>query len=203
MSSKTRNSVTHTRAIVAESKADFDQSALVALRNRAFSAGSATAWVPGGAASTTIVAATSLKAMASGIFQFSLGLAFAQAATGTWRVEIISQAAAGGTAITGGTKIGPGNGTNSGAFNNSGGAITVPGFAGALTQMDTGVQTIGTAATAAEFTWDGLIQNSVSATVETPFTYGNQVAVTVTLITTTQAAVEVPSGLSLSFYELP
>lgn len=204
-----------------EAKAYIDQSVALAqkgaintqsaLRNRAFTSGNVTAPFYGIAGSTTIIGAALLTVRASGIFVVGVSWAWAQAATGTYRWQIGTQTSAAGSAITAATKVGPGAPNsvlvagNNGAYISNGATIAVTTPAGALVQFDSGVQTIGTAATAGTFEYSGVVQNSISLTSETPFTLGNQIILTVTLITTTQAATVSAStgGYAFDIYELP
>ena len=159
---------------------------LSALQNRAFSSGSATVPTNPTAGMTLIIAATKLKVRGSGIFRAS----FTVAATGlvsphTYEFTVNSQTAVPGITLTNGTQVGPGTltpgtvGTVNGAFvSNMAAGITVAGGGGTLLQADSLLQVVGTASTTCTWDWSNLIQNSIALTVETPFTVGNEILVT-------------------------
>jgi hypothetical protein len=178
------------------------------LRNRAFTSGNVTAPFYGAAASTTIIGAALLVARTSGIFVANVSWAWVQATPGTYRWQIGTQTVASGLSLTAATKVGPGPAGGvfaNGAYISSGATIAVTGGGGAQVVFDTGVQTIGTVATAGTFDYSAIVQDSIAATTETIFPIGNQVLLTVTLITATAAATVSAStgGYAFDFYELP
>ena len=176
------------------------------LKNRAFSSGNLITPVTGGAIvpATVNVMAALLAVKTSGIFMTEVSLAFAQATPGTYRLQVSTQTVVSGMTLTNNTKVGPGTGAaTNGVFAASAPTgITVNAGGGTLIQYDTGVQTIGTAATGTTVEWSGLIQNSITATAaEAPFTVGSQILVVATLIVVGQNITAFP-GAAMMLVEM-
>jgi hypothetical protein len=175
-------------------------------RNRAFVSGNTSTPFYGGAASTTIVGAAMLTVKTSGIFHWAFSWSWTQAATGTYRWQISTQTQAAAIPLTAAAKVGPGAGAaTNGAFISTGATIAVTGGPfGSLIQWDSGVITVGTAAVNAAIAASGTFMNSITATVETPFTNGNNIVMLITLITTTAAATtNANGGYAIDLVEQP
>ena len=186
--------LTRKNAAIALTKADLDQPAVVAGRNRAVAYGG-TPHIPL-ADTITAVGAIKLTARAAGLFLVSLAGLAAAAAAGdvvTWTVTTYTDAVA-GTPLT--------LSANAAAFglqncydDNSGAGITLTG-ASAGQVIVASAKTIGTAAVGDAFEWSGLAPISTG-----PVPYGQTFVCTLS-ITDTVAARAV-TQLALSAFELP
>ena len=180
------------------------------MQNRAYSTGSATAPTGVTNAMSLIIGAALLNVRGSGIFRAGVTLALTGITatdTTTLSVQTLTTAPATMTLATA-TKVGFGTGsasttTGNGLYVSSAAAgIVVTGGAGSVTQFTTGSQVAGTAATTVDLAWTGMFGNSIAAPgAEVPFTAGNQILLTVTLLATHSATV-VYSGFSLFLEEL-
>jgi hypothetical protein len=171
------------------------QNTRASFRNRCFVSGNVTNPFYGIAGSTTIVGAALMTVKTSGIFSWKFAWSWTQAATGTYRWQIGTQTVASGLTLANTAKVGPGPGAaTNGAFISAAAGIAVTGGGGALVQWDSGVITIGTAGVNAAISASSTLQNSITATAETPFTLGNQILMTITLITTVSAATSNANG---------
>lgn len=180
-----------------------------ALRNRAFSSGSATQPTAPTAASPLFVMAAKLTARVSGIFRVAVYVASGGlTAADTWDIQVSTQTAA-NLAITNATLVGPGTaglgtGTAAGAYVSSAaaGILVTGGPLGSLLQADSGTTIVDATSVSFVFTWAGIVHNSIAATVPTPFTIGNDVIVLVAINRSAHTQTFPTGGTSIAFEEL-
>ena len=163
------------------------QNIRTAFKNRAFFSSSVTLPTQTTAGMNLTLATCLLNVKASGIFQAGFDYAFtggSNAATFDFQVQT-QTVASGLTQSAAGTKVGPGMGaaTNGAFYANAAGGIVITGGGGTLLQYDTGSQTLLTGILAATGSWTSIIQNSITATTETPFTIGSQILLQILLNT--------------------
>jgi len=162
-----------------------------------------------------VLGACNIKALESGLFLASFTLAMTGVtATDTANVTVTTQTSSTAISFGGATKI-----TGSNLFGNlfpypspaaaygmwvsgaAGGITFATGGGGSITQFTTGAQVAGTAATTQEFSWYGLVANSVSNVLGNPFPIGNDVALLVSLNATHSATVTY-AGFSMFIQEV-
>ena len=135
------------------------------------------------AGASLIIAAILLTVEESGIFEAGFTVSangFTAADTVDFTVAV--QTVASGMTLANATKAGPPGTTARGAFTSSAAAgIVVSGGAAAVPLADSGVRIIDATDVGINYSWSGIIQNSNSDLVETPFPAGNQVLLTLSM----------------------
>lgn len=177
-----------------------------AFRNRAVVNNATPSITTPSAASSIIFAIAQLTAKASGIFGASVSIEYqdssgAHAAADTYTFTVTTQTGTGAVTLTNGAPVT--NGENVFVSNNAAGMTISAGGGGSLIQTSDLLQlgVASTATVAGQYSWSGIVWNSITSTSEVPFTLGNNVFLCFAL----NASAHVPglSFLSMSFYELP